>query len=646
MYHSGSLIDVVGLVLSIIITVFWIGVWHLHLIGIMYGKWRLHRSSAFQIPGRPAKPVRLKSSSAKVGHNAVGSFSGSSLLDASDNSQNRTDSAKRDPSQIPAQHSATSHTIVQVEVAGQEKENIYTLFSGDLLPGVSILKPLVGIDQYLMHNLESFFVMSYPKFELLFCVTDESDPAVMIVQSLMKKYPCVDARIFIGGEHVGVNPKINNMMPGYRASKYELVLVSDSGISMRDDTLLDMVYTMLKPEMDRDQPESRLRRLWNWLRNRGPSHGVGLVHQMPFCLDRDELGFPACLEKVYFGTAHARIYLSADCVGINCPTGMSALMRKNLLENKGGMGAFGQYLAEDYFFAKAMTDQGWVVCISSQPAWQNSAVCHLAHFQGRLERWAKLRFAMVPVATLLEPFQECLLLGLIASFAVSFLFALSALGVFLVHVITWFLLDWILLNVVQNGRLKYSKLDFIISWIFREATCFLMFAKAILNPRIQWKSGFYRLKWGGHAELVKTPMEEVYGTPVVVSSDDLVPKSAVQFSDSEHTSYVRDRLLLSQQRDRAETFCNEKDIDLLQIRDSPDYSSSDMLSPPSTKSSINRSRHIRSRSLPQRNNIFSFFSNISNRLTRSGYGDGSIRSTCDDMMTNQFSFRSATDRYV
>jgi len=40
---------------------------------------------------------------------------------------------------------------------------------------------------------------------------------------------------------------------------------------------------------------------------------------------------------------------------------MSALMRKKLLDEVGGIAAFGQYLAEDFFFAKSFTDR--FVCL-------------------------------------------------------------------------------------------------------------------------------------------------------------------------------------------------------------------------------------------------------------------------------------------
>lgn len=91
------------------------------------------------------------------------------------------------------------------------------------------------------------------QYEILFCIEDKFDPAIGVVEALMHKYPEIDSKLFIGrwifviyrinsmsltiivyidagGSNVGVNPKINNMNPGYEAAKYEFIMISDSGI--------------------------------------------------------------------------------------------------------------------------------------------------------------------------------------------------------------------------------------------------------------------------------------------------------------------------------------------------------------------------------------------------------------------------------
>lgn len=164
------------------------------------------------------------------------------------------------------------------------------------LAGVSLLKPLKGVDPNLMSNLETFFTLDYPKvrgrcisaarhvtaagarapsavdsleslslwqYEILLCVQDQDDPAIDVCKKLLAKYPDVDARLFVGevsaccgergapavafggaflsvscssvagGKKVGINPKINNLMPGYEGARYNLVWICDSGIRGR-----------------------------------------------------------------------------------------------------------------------------------------------------------------------------------------------------------------------------------------------------------------------------------------------------------------------------------------------------------------------------------------------------------------------------
>lgn len=340
------------------------------------------------------------------------------------------------------------------------------------LQGVSIIKPLVGVDSNLYYNLETFFNINYPAYELLFSVHDEQDPAIMIVQKLIERYPKVDAKLLIGMKYVGPNGKVNNMMKPFEASKYDLINISDSSIKAAPDCLLDMVGHM--------------------------TPDTGLVLQMPFCCDRK--GFAGIYEKVFFGTMQARNMLSAVATGINCSTGMSSMVRKEIIERSGGLQHFAQYLAEDFFLAQETVNQGYKIRLSNKLAMQNSGFYSVDHFHQRLTRWGRLRVATVPTLIILEPVSECILQGLLLSWAVEFLFGVSPMAFFLMHVLVWFLVDYTLLNICQNGPLPFNKFEFLCAWLFRECTAFYLSMKSHMTSVIVWRHRKYRLRWGGTIE--------------------------------------------------------------------------------------------------------------------------------------------------
>lgn len=68
---------------------------------------------------------------------------------------------------------------------------------------------------------------------------------------------------------------------------------------------------------------------------------------------------------------------------------------------------------------------------------------------------------MVPHTLFLEPLSECMVLGLIASWAGAVLLRADYLTFFLFHTLTWSLADWIMLNIVQVSFLVHCLIAII-----------------------------------------------------------------------------------------------------------------------------------------------------------------------------------------
>ncbi|PAA73272.1 hypothetical protein BOX15_Mlig029434g1 [Macrostomum lignano] len=353
-------------------------------------------------------------------------------------------------------------------------------FSPDMLeaglPGVSIIKPLVGIDRNVYANLETFFTLQYPKYELLFCLESDSDSARMVIETLMEKYPAVEARLLCSPILCGVNPKINNMMQGYQTAKHQLVLISDSGVKMRPEALADMVWCINQKD-------------------------VGLVHQMPFVDQRP--GFRSLVHSAYFGCSHAKSYISANCLGITCCTGMSCLFRRQVVDElPSGLAYFGRYLAEDFFLAQHIQSRGYRVSVSHYPALQDGTG-EVRFLQRRLIRWAQLRTAMVPHIILLELIAECLAAGLLGAWALPFLFpSLNPCACFLIHCLTWLLADYAMLRSCMDTagvdeKPQFGRVEFVCAWLLCVGMTPLNLLVSLSRSEIVWRNRRFRLSWGG-----------------------------------------------------------------------------------------------------------------------------------------------------
>jgi ceramide glucosyltransferase len=234
--------------------------------------------------------------------------------------------------------------------------------------GVSILRPVCGLEYGIEATIASSFRIDHPSYEVIFCVAAADDPAVPIVRRLIGEHPEIPARLLVGGERRSPNPKLDNLMKGWDAAANDWIVVADSNVLIPPDYL------------------DRLFARW--------SERCAVVCSPP--LGVDVQGWAAGLEAAFLNTFQARWQLAGDEIGFGFAQGKTMLLRRSDLAPDGGLAALAREVAEDAAATKLARRRGRVVRVVDQPFPQPIGPRRFAGVWRRQLRWARLRRLSFP----------------------------------------------------------------------------------------------------------------------------------------------------------------------------------------------------------------------------------------------------------
>ena len=121
--------------------------------------------------------------------------------------------------------------------------------AGGFQPPVSILKPLKECDPGMYEALRSHCLQDYPDCEIIFGVSEADDPALELVQRLMREFPKQQIRQIVCEKKLGANLKVNSLVQMLPLVKHEHIVVNDADIEVPRDYLWRVLSVLADPKV-------------------------------------------------------------------------------------------------------------------------------------------------------------------------------------------------------------------------------------------------------------------------------------------------------------------------------------------------------------------------------------------------------------
>jgi len=351
------------------------------------------------------------------------------------------------------------------------------------IPPASILKPVRGLDYEAYENFASFCRLDYPEYELLFAVSDASDPAIPIIEKLRADFPGRSIRLITNVAHVGTSDKVNNLCQLARNAKYDFLVMSDSDVRVEPDYLRQVTAPFADPK-------------------------VGVVtafykSQSPGTLasNLDALG-------MYMDSAPAALVARKIEGRLGFAFGWTMATSKRHLAEIGGWEAMVNHHSEDFELGKRIALRGHRVVLMAKPVCMIFSRETIAEYFHREVRWSIALKSARPSgyrALLFTYGLPWALIGAAAGesigsprLAASYLAAYLILRVSL----TWLTGRWGL------GDRQLSKIMWLVP--VRDTISFVAWLTGFFSERIIWRGLEYRLQKG---QLIPIPITSHNPTP-------------------------------------------------------------------------------------------------------------------------------------